>query len=92
MVEVTVCGCGQLQCTEADIVQSLVVNAVCFVCVLNKLVDRQCSVVGFYNCVGHLETEEQCCNMSEKFKYSIPFRVRAKQVCNGLKRYPKLPC
>ena len=55
MVEVTVCGCGQLQGTEADIVESLVINTVCFICVLNKLVDRQCSVVGFYNCVGHLQ-------------------------------------
>ena len=55
MVEVTVRGCGQLQCTEADVVQSLVVDAECFVCVLNKLVDRQCSVVGFYDCVGHLQ-------------------------------------
>ena len=39
MVEVTVCGCRQFECTEADVVQSLVVDAVCFVCVLDKLVD-----------------------------------------------------
>ena len=55
MVEVTVCGCGQLQGTEVDIVESLVINTVYFICVLSKLVDRQCSVVGFYNCVGHLQ-------------------------------------
>ena len=59
MVEVTVCGCGQLQSTEADVVESLVVDAVCFVCVLHELMDRQCSVVGFYNCVRHLETDQR---------------------------------
>ena len=39
MVEVTVRWCGQFECAEADVVQSLVVDAERFVCVLNKLVD-----------------------------------------------------
>ena len=54
MVEVTIRGCVQLQSTKADIVESLVVDAECFVGVLHELVDGQCSVVGFYNCVGYL--------------------------------------
>ena len=55
MVEVTVCGCVQLQSSEADIVESLVVDAECCICVLYELVDRQCSIVWFYNCVRDLE-------------------------------------
>ena len=55
MVQVTVGGRGQLQCTEADIVQSLVVNAEGFVCVFNQLVDGQCGVIGFNYCVGDLK-------------------------------------
>ena len=39
MVQVTIGGGGQLQGTEADVVESLVVNAVGLICVLNKLVD-----------------------------------------------------
>jgi len=39
MVEISVCGCGELEGTEADVVESLVVNAVCLVGVLNKLMN-----------------------------------------------------
>ena len=39
MVQVTVGGGGQLQGTEADVIESLVVNAVGLICVLNKLVN-----------------------------------------------------
>ena len=39
MVQISVCGGGQLQGPEADVVESLVVNAVGLVCVLHKLVD-----------------------------------------------------
>ena len=38
VVEVSVSGCGQLECAEADIVESLVVNAVALVRVLHQLV------------------------------------------------------
>ena len=51
MVEITVRWCGQFECAEADVVQSLVVDTVCFICVLNKLVDGQCGVVRLNNCV-----------------------------------------
>jgi hypothetical protein len=39
MVQVTVCWGGEFQGSEADIVQGLVVNAVCLVGVLNELMD-----------------------------------------------------
>ena len=55
MVEVTVCGCRQFECTEADIVESLVVDAECFICVLNKLVNGQRGVVRLNNSVRYLE-------------------------------------
>merc|ERR1711862_398249 len=41
VVEVTVCGGGKLQGSEADIIESLVVNAERLVCVLHKLVDGE---------------------------------------------------
>ena len=40
MVEVTVCGCGQFQCTEANVIQCLIINAVALVGVFNELMDR----------------------------------------------------
>ena len=54
MVEVAVGGGGQLQRAEADVVQSLVVDAERLVGVLDQLVDGQGGVVGFHHCVGHL--------------------------------------
>jgi len=39
MIEVAVCWCRQFESAETDVIQSLVVNAECFVCVLDKLVD-----------------------------------------------------
>ena len=39
MVQISVCGGGQLQGPEADVVKSLVVNAVGLVGVLNELMD-----------------------------------------------------
>ena len=51
MVEITVRWCGQFECAEADVVQSLVVDTVRFICVLNKLVDGQCGVIRLNNCV-----------------------------------------
>ena len=54
MVEVTIGGCGQLQGSEADVIKSLIVNAVGLICVLYQLVDREGGVVGLHNCVRHL--------------------------------------
>ena len=39
MVQITVCWCGEFQGSEANVVKSLVVNAVGLVCVFNKLVN-----------------------------------------------------
>ena len=39
VVEVTVGGSGELQSSEADVVESLVVNAVGLICVLNQLMN-----------------------------------------------------
>jgi len=49
VVEVTVGGSGQLEGTEADVVQSLVVNAVCLVRVFNQLMDGQRCVVWLHD-------------------------------------------
>eukprot|EP00916_Digyalum_oweni_P002874 GHVL01005321.1.p2 GENE.GHVL01005321.1~~GHVL01005321.1.p2 ORF type:complete len:203 (-),score=15.70 GHVL01005321.1:149-757(-) len=54
MVQITVGGGGQLEGTEADVVQSLVVDAEGLVCVLNQLVHGQGGVVGLDHGVGHL--------------------------------------
>lgn len=53
MVEVAVCWGGKFECTEADVIESLVINAVCFVGVLDKLVNREGSVVGFHHGVRY---------------------------------------
>ena len=45
VVEVTVCGGRELQCPEADVVQSLVINAEGLVRVLNKLMNGESGVV-----------------------------------------------
>ena len=54
MVQVTVGGGGQLQGTEADVIESLIVNAVGLICVLYQLVDREGGVVWLHNSVRHL--------------------------------------
>jgi len=54
MVEVTIGGSGELEGTEADVVQGLVVKAHALVGVLNKLVHRESGVVWLDHGVGHL--------------------------------------
>ena len=54
MVKVTVGGGGELEGTEADIVEGLVVNAHNLIGVLNKLMDGEGGVVGFDDGVGDL--------------------------------------
>jgi len=54
VVEVAICWGGELESTEADVVQSLVVKTHALVGVLDELVDREGSVVWLDNCVGHL--------------------------------------
>merc|ERR1712057_26935 len=54
MVQVTVGGGGELEGTEADVVQGLVVQAHALVGVLDQLVDGEGGVVGLDDGVGHL--------------------------------------
>merc|ERR1719502_2017211 len=54
VVEVTIGRGGELEGTEADVVQSLVVEAHALVGVLDQLVDREGSVVRLHHGVGHL--------------------------------------
>ena len=56
MVEVAVGRRRQLQCAEADVVESLVVDAERLVRVLDELVDRQSRVVRLDHHVRHLQS------------------------------------
>ena len=49
MVEVTVCGSGQLECSEADVIESLVVNAKSLISVLHQMVYGECGIVRLYH-------------------------------------------
>ena len=55
MVEVSVGGIGQLQCPEANVVQSLVVDAEGLVGVFHQLMDGERGVVRFNNRVRYLQ-------------------------------------
>merc|ERR1711893_81826 len=54
MVEITVGGGGELEGSEADIVEGLVVNAHDIIGVLDELMDGEGSVVGLDDGIGHL--------------------------------------
>jgi hypothetical protein len=54
VVEVTVSGGGELQGSEADIVQGFVIEGEALVGVLHELVHRKSGVVGLDDSVGHL--------------------------------------
>ena len=54
MVEVTIGWGGQLQGAEADVIEGLIVNAVCLVRVLDQLVDREGGIVRLHDSVGDL--------------------------------------
>ena len=54
MVQVTVCGGGQLEGPEADVVKGLVIKGEGFVGVLDELMDGKGGVVGLDNGVGNL--------------------------------------
>jgi len=58
MIQVTVCGGGELQGSEADVVEGLVVNAVGLVGVLDQLVDGQGGVVGLDDGVRNLRIKQ----------------------------------
>merc|ERR1712057_150792 len=54
VVEVAICWGGELECTEADVIQGLVVKTHALVGVLDKLVYRESGIVWLDNCVRHL--------------------------------------
>ena len=54
MVEVAICGSSQLQSTEADIVERLIVNAKGLIGVLDELMHRKGGIVRLDHSVGDL--------------------------------------
>ena len=54
VVEISVCGGGELEGTETDVVKGFIVDTVGLVCVLDKLVNRQGCVVRLDYSVRHL--------------------------------------
>mmetsp|Transcript_100284 Transcript_100284/g.288094 ORF Transcript_100284/g.288094 Transcript_100284/m.288094 type:complete len:229 (+) Transcript_100284:449-1135(+) len=52
MVEVAICGRGQLQGAEADVVERLIVEQEAFVGIFNELVERQDGIVGLHHGVA----------------------------------------
>ena len=55
MVEVPIGGSSELQCAEANVVESFIINAECLVGILNQLMHRKSSIVWFDNGVRNLE-------------------------------------
>jgi hypothetical protein len=54
VVKISVSGGGELESSEADVVQGLVIKSKALVSVLNKLMDRKGSVVGLNDGIRHL--------------------------------------
>lgn len=54
MVEVSVGGGGEFEGSEANVVQSLVINAHNLISILDQLMDREGSVVGLNDGIGDL--------------------------------------
>jgi hypothetical protein len=54
VIQVSVGGGGELQGSEADIIQGLVINTESLVTVFNKLMDREGSIVRLDNGIGYL--------------------------------------
>ena len=54
VVQVTICGGGELECAEADVIESLIVDAEGLVSVLANLVHGEGAVVWLNDRVGHL--------------------------------------
>ena len=53
MIEVAVGRCGQLECAEANVVESFIVNTESFVSVLHQLVNGQGGIVWLNHSVGN---------------------------------------
>ena len=68
MVEITIGWSGQLQSTEANVIQSFIVNAKCFIGVFHQLVNRQCGIVWLHNSVRDLKYNEMIMNIFDKLE------------------------
>ena len=66
MVQITIGWGGELQGTEADVIESLVVNTVGLICVLHQLMDRQGGIVWLHHSVRHLKIKSDV-----YYKYKI---------------------
>ena len=51
MIKITISWSGKLKSSEADIVESFVINNHDFISILNKLMNRKSSIIRFYNSV-----------------------------------------
>ena len=78
VVEVTVGRSGQLEGPEADVIQSLVVNAERLVRVLDQLVDRQSRVVRLHDHIRHLHHRKSIIQVhfNETFSHPTPALYR----------------
>lgn len=54
MIQIAISGVGELERLEADLVESLIVDAEGLVRVLNQLMDRKRGIVWFNDRVGYL--------------------------------------
>eukprot|EP00970_Alexandrium_tamarense_P001744 scaffold226_cov185-Alexandrium_tamarense.AAC.3 len=54
MVQISVCWSSQLECTEADVVQGLIVKSKALVCIFDELMDGEGSIVRLYDSIRHL--------------------------------------
>ena len=54
MVKITIGGGGELEGSEADIVEGLVIDDHALISVFNQLMNGKGGVVGFNNGIGHL--------------------------------------
>ena len=67
----TISWCGKFQGTEADVVQSFIVNTVRLICVFYKLVNGEGGVVRLHNCVRYLKIQNEA--LLEKCMYFNKF-------------------
>ncbi len=54
MIQVTISGGSKLESSEANVIESLIVNAKCFISVLHELMDGEGSIVRLHNSVRNL--------------------------------------
>jgi len=49
VVKISIGGGGELKSSETDIVKSFVIDTHDLICIFDQLVDRESSIVGFYD-------------------------------------------